>query len=299
MDFTKQKDSQNFPRLLWGILQSIPFLCLVGIPLFICNIFQFSALILVYPFSRHAYRWVNYYIANFWWSSLVLWGRHVMRMRIVRSGDSLPMGKSAIVFCNHVEQPDIPVLLDLAYSHGSLGGVKFFVKNPLKWVPGLGWGMQMLNYLFVKRAWNEDANFVRKIFQRLVEYRSPIWLMSYPEGTRIKPHKLKRSQDFAKTRGYPHLNNVMLPRSKGFVTTMEQMRGRVDGVYDLTIGYPQGIPSLGQYIRGTVPEVHLHVRRFPIAMLPTDAKALEKWLLDRYVEKDRLLDIFFKTHRFT
>lgn len=298
MDFTPLKENPASLRFLWGLLQLGPYLAFVGIPLLLCNVVQFVGLIVLYPFSRHAYRAYNYWIATFWWTLLVRWTRHIHRMRIVRSGDEIPRGKSAIVICNHVEQPDVPVALDFASTAGSLGGVKFFVKEPLKWVPGLGWGMQMLNYLFVKRAWSEDGDFVERMFRRLREYRSPVWILSYPEGTRIKPHKLERSRDFARRRGFPVLDNVLLPRPKGFVVTVERMRDRVDGVYDLTIGYPQGIPTLGQFIRGAIPEVHLHVRRHPIASLPTGADALAGWLMARFQEKDARIRDFLRDRKF-
>jgi 1-acyl-sn-glycerol-3-phosphate acyltransferase len=289
MNFQPLKGNWTSPRTWIGIAQVPFFLLLVGVPLFVCNFFQFLGIIFLLPFSKHACRSWNGAIAGFWWSSLVLWTRHVHCLQIRRSGDPLPRDKSAIVICNHIEQPDIPVVLDLAFQSGTIGGLKFFVKNELRFVPGIGWGMRMLNFLFVKRAWSEDANFVLRMFAQIADYRSPVWIVSFPEGTRIRPAKLKKSQEYARKKGLPVFENVMLPRPKGFVSTVENMRHRVDGVYDLTIQYPDGIPSIGDYIRGAIPEVLLHVRRFPMESLPSSPEDLEAWLIARFKEKDDLL----------
>ena len=142
-------------------------------------------------------------------------------------------------------------------------------------------------------------SFVEKMFRRLEEYQTPVWIISFPEGTRIRPKKLARSQEFARARGLPLLENVLLPRSRGFIATLTHMRNSVDGVYDLTIGYPHGIPSIRHYAMGIMSEVHLHVRRYPSASLPLNREEQEAWLLQRFQEKDRLMAHFLRHKRFT
>ncbi|MEO8198268.1 MAG: hypothetical protein ABI689_16235, partial [Thermoanaerobaculia bacterium] len=63
--------------------------------------------------------------------------------------------------------------------------------------------------------------------------------------------------------------------------------------YDVTIGYVDGLPSLWQWAKGEMREVHLHVRRFAIAELPAGPEALAGWLRERFEEKDARLDRYY------
>ncbi len=158
--------------------------------------------------------------------------------------------------------------------------------------------MLFLDCLFIKRNWTADKDLIRRVFKRIKRDRVPVWITSFLEGTRMRPHKLARSQKYAAERGLPRLEHLLIPRTKGFVATLEGLRGHVDAVYDVTIGYLAGVPTLWQWTQGAAPEVHVHVRRFPVASLPEDAEALAAWVMDRYVEKDRLLDAFYREGRF-
>ena len=58
-------------------------------------------------------------------------------------------------------------------------------------------------------------------------------------------------------------------------------------MYDVTIGYVDGVPTLWQLIVGSVRRIHVHVRRFPTEELPRLESELRDWVLERYREKDR------------
>lgn len=66
----------------------------------------------------------------------------------------------------------------------------------------------------------------------------------------------------------------------------------------MTIGYIDGVPNLWQFIKGSVQQIHMHVRRFPVEDLPQIESELRQWLLDRFVEKDRLLEHFYSIGAF-
>lgn len=44
--------------------------------------------------------------------------------------------------------------------------------------------------------------------------------------------------------------------------------------------------------------LHIHLRRIPIAEVPTDAEIKKKWLFDQFQLKDKLLDEFYTTNAF-
>lgn len=72
-------------------------------------------------------------------------------------------------------------------------------------------------------------------------------------------------------------------------------------VIDVTVGYPDQEPlCLATICAGSRPTcvTTLHYRRYPIEDVPTEMQELTNWLYDRWVEKERMLETFYKTGRF-
>lgn len=275
--------SKTILRSVRGIL----FLVLLLTSLLLINVAQTLSL-LVLPFSRRYFRAFNRYCALYWWGACVWLGVHCNGIRLKITGDDVPLRENAIVFANHQKMADIYVLMLFAMTKGRLGDLKWFVKDILKYVPGAGWGMLFLDCLFIKRNWDADKNKIAKTFAKFKEDKIPIWLISFVEGTRITPSKVNSSQEYAKAKGLPHFENVLVPRTKGFVSTVQGLAEHVDAVYDVTIIYPDTAPNLWQLFNGTVTDFEIKVNRFNIAELPStaDNAALSAWLMQRYVEKD-------------
>jgi 1-acyl-sn-glycerol-3-phosphate acyltransferase len=216
------------------------------------------------------------------------------RTRIVITGEEVPVRENAMVIANHQQMPDITTIMAFARSRHRLGDLKFFVKSALKWVPGVGWGMQFLNCPFVSREWTADRDRIRATFHTLVHERIPLWMVSFVEGTRATHEKIKFSQQYAREQGLEVFEHVLNPRTKGFVASIQGLGDHITAVYDLTIGYVEGVPSLWQYITGAVEKIHLHVRRFPVDELPKLEEELSLWLRERFQEKDELLEFFYQ-----
>ena len=266
--------------------------------LLLINLLQISSLI-VKPFSPPLFRRVNRLFANTWWG-LCAWGAEKIHgVRVLLSGDELPVRESSIVILNHQTMTDIPVLFSLAKSKGRLGDLKWFVKDVIKYVPGIGWGMLFLDCLFIKRNWMKDQDHIHRVFKNILDHSIPLWLVTFAEGTRLTPANLEQSRAYAAKQGLAPFRHLLIPRTKGFVVSTQSLCDHVDAVYDLTIGYVNEIPSLWQWVKGEVQSVHLYVRRFPKEMLPTEAKDLAQWLLDLFKEKDRLLENFYQNGVFS
>ncbi len=261
------------------------------------NLLQTLSLV-VLPFSRKAFRAVNRWCADTWWGLCVTAADHLYKVNVIFTGDDVPMRENALVTANHQQMPDIPAIMKFARTKDRLGDLKFFVKKQLKWVPGMGWGMQFLDCLFIDRDWMADREAIRKTFSRIVDDKVPVYLVSFVEGTRLTLPKLDAAQDYARAHGLRPPVHTLVPRTKGFVASVEGLRGHIDAVYDLTIGYDDAVPSLWQYLKGLVRRIHVHVRRFPVADLPHSADDLRQWLLDRWREKDDLLEHFYTTGAF-
>ena len=254
--------------------------------------------LLVKPFSPRAFRKINRACAAGWWGMAVTGAQLINRNQILITGIDVPRHENVIIVSNHQQMPDIPMIMAFAKSKGCLGDLKFFVKDVLKWFPGVGWGMLFLDCVFVKRDWSSDSDHILRTFSNLVDNKIPVWLVSFVEGTRARLHKIEASREYALSRGLEPLEHVLLPRTKGFAATVEGLREHVSAVYDLTIGYEEGVPTLWQYIKGSVQRTHVHVRRFPIEELPALEEDIRQWLLDRWTEKDQLLGRYYEQGTF-
>jgi hypothetical protein len=278
-------------------------LCLIFVPLIalevlLCNVFQMASLLLL-PFSGAAFRTVNRNIARLWFSSLAIFLERLPGLEFVQTGDTLPVKENVFVVCNHQSGADIPVIVVLAHRCRRTADLKWFVKDVIKWVPGIGWGMLFLDCLFLKRNWTADKEKILATFERLRRNKTPFFLLSYVEGTRLTKAKRDRSQEYCKKAGLPVLTHVLSPRTRGFEATLEGLGAMADAVYDVTLafeGFPTGeVPGFGDLLWGRIHRVHIHVKRYPASTLPQTKEGRVQWILDRFTEKDRLLANFYRT----
>ena len=296
-DIRYQKGTHWF-RILWSsILFGIPSALFLGVTVLLANFCMMLTLI-IYPISPTLFYRTNAMIAGIWWSEMVYLIKFVWPTKVVYTGDTPEYRRRAFIFANHQEMPDIPGILLIAHRCHMLGNLKFFVKKALRYVPGVGWGMWFLNFLFVKRAWTEDKEFVTNMFNRLSETGLPYWIVSFPEGTRIKPRKLEQSQRFAKKAGHRPSGHVLFPRTRGFRECMDNLDGEIEGVFDITLGYPAGIPRLWQLICGLVPEIHIDVKYYPTGSLPKTSLERSAWMIHKFEEKDQRMAEFLQTGTF-
>ncbi len=286
----KEPSSEKFRRLSW-MKGSVATVFLFA-AILVFNGIQMSSMV-VRPFSQKAFRAINRWCAGTWWGWTVWWVQAMHGTKVVVSGDDVPKRENIMLVSNHQTFADIPVLLDFAKTKESLGNLKWFVKDIIKYFPGVGWGMLFLDCLFIKRNWTEDRDYISRMFAKILKFQVPVWIINFSEGTRQTPEKLQKSQEYARSQGMKEPSHVLIPRTKGFVATLDALSTHLDAVYDVTIAYNEGVPDLWQWIKGYVHEVHLHVQRFPVEELPKDSDDRTRWLMARFIEKDRLLDHFY------
>lgn len=272
------------------------FALLLGLALLLCNLVQCLSL-LAWPFSAWLAKQINRFACGRWFALLDFTLQSVLGVEILQSGDALSGEENIFLVANHQAMADIPVVVAVARRQGRQQDLKWFVKDPLKWVPGIGWGMLFLDCVFVKRNWAADKAKVLATFARLRESSFPFWVVSFLEGTRIRPAKLAKSQAYAKRQGMPPLQHLLLPRTKGFEATLRGLEGKVDALYDCTIAYEGPAPNLKELFCATK-RIHVHVRRFSMAALPPDDAGRGLWVNELYRQKDALLTAFYKNGNF-
>lgn len=270
--------------------------------LLLLNVVQVLSAVLLAPVSGAAFRAVNRLFARSWFNCLSWVLERVLGVEFRVTGDPLPPRENAFVIANHQSGCDIPALVVLATRCRRAGDLKWFVKDPIKWVPGIGWGLQFLDCIFVKRNWTADKDKILATFERLRAHQVPFWILSFVEGTRLTPAKLLRSQEYCRKAGLPVPRFSMSPRTRGFEATLEGLGALTDAVYDVTLGfegYEVGlVPGLRELFFGGMNRVHVHVRRYAAAALPADREGRVAWVLARFEEKDQLLGRFRDTGRF-
>jgi len=214
------------------------------------------------------------------------------------------MRENAFVISNHQWVFDWSVLFSVGLRKGMSGAGRFFSKKSVFYIPGLGLGVWMSGSVFLERNWEKDRASIDKAFRRLrtLTPPHPLWMITFPESTRITPEKRALSHDYARENGLPLYDNLLVPRTKGFVAQVKGLRNVVPALYDLTICYGTSDnepPSLMDLAGGNYDApVHIHCKRFEMSELPESNVDLRSWIFKRWEEKDALIKYCQENGRF-
>ena len=159
-----------------------------------------------------------------------------------------------------------------------------------------GWSMQLAGYIFLRRQWTEDERILNEIFSYYDKMRLPVQLLLFPEGTDFNPRSKIRSDAYALKNNLTKYEYCLHPRLKGFTYIAENMRNQFESVIDVTMGYPAGVcyGALDSFSGRFPPEVHVHIKRYPISEVPSDSDGLEAWCIKRWEEKEQRLKKLYK-----
>lgn len=163
------------------------------------------------------------------------------------------------------------------------------------------------------------------------------FMVLFPEGGFLHKRR-EVSQRFAEKNNLPKLEYVSLPRAGAMKVIMEEVGPHrdqdagpskedstkkddnfnqsnansklivetkvgdsIEWILDVTIAYPDRIPlHLQDVVCGIRPSctTHLHYRLYPSSEVPSDTEGMTQWLYDRFIEKDKLLEEFYRTGKF-
>uniref|UniRef100_A0A671SBD9 1-acylglycerol-3-phosphate O-acyltransferase n=1 Tax=Sinocyclocheilus anshuiensis TaxID=1608454 RepID=A0A671SBD9_9TELE len=133
--------------------------------------------------------------------------------------------ENAIVVLNHNFEIDFMTGWTFCERFGVLGSSKVLAKKELSFVPVIGWMWYFLEIVFCKRKWEEDRKTVVQSLHNLRDYPEYFWFLLHCEGTRFTEKKHKISMEVAEKKGQPKLKYHLLPRTKGFCVTVQNLRG--------------------------------------------------------------------------
>ncbi|KAJ0699805.1 putative 1-acylglycerol-3-phosphate O-acyltransferase [Helianthus annuus] len=274
----------------------VPFSVLFFVSGLIINLIQAIFFVIVRPFSKNGYRKINRIVVELLWIELVWmvdWWAGV-KVQVYADSETLEMmGKEhALCIANH--KSDIDWLIGWVFAQRAecLGSSLAIMKKSSKLLPVIGWSMWFSEYLFLERSWAKDESTLKLGLQQLKDYPRTFWLALFVEGTRFTQAKLLAAQEYAASNGLPIPRNVLIPRTKGFVTSVSQMRSFVPAIYDMTVAIPKSStpPTMLRLFKGQPSVLQVKIKRHLMKDLPETDEAVAQWCKDLFVAKDDLLD---------
>ncbi len=163
-----------------------------------------------------------------------------------------------MVVCNHQSWTDI--LLLQSYLYGVIPPLKFFTKEQLIWIPGVGLAMYVLGFPYVKRVTKAQIKANPKLRNADRENTAaacegfknhPTSILNFVEGTRRTEEKQNRQG-----REFQYL---LRPKIGGMDYVLEGMDGYLHKLLDVTIVYPDGVPSFWAFLQGKCQNVIIEV----------------------------------------
>ncbi|KFA76548.1 hypothetical protein S40288_01556 [Stachybotrys chartarum IBT 40288] len=326
----KQQPFVGFAQLIRGIVFLIFFVTcclsilvtqLIGAPLYLVNREWFYAYMAM---TKRSFGLTLTFMTSVWAPVTVrISGDETVAEQIQPTPDGsvrFNFPERMVLFANHQIDTDWLYLWWVSYANRPAmhGHLYIILKESLKWVPVLGWGMQFYNFIFLSRKMAADRPRLSYRLNKLKRkhtdpsgktFLDPMWLLLFPEGTNVSPRTRGVSAKWAAKTGLRDPDHVLLPRSTGIFFCLNELRGTIDYVYDCTVAY-EGVPrgKFGEdfftlhssYVNGRPPKsINLYWRRFRIEDLPLDDQdAFDVWLREQWYLKDALMDQYLTTGRF-
>jgi len=172
--------------------------------------------------------------------------------------DTLKRKDWYLVIANHQSWVDILVLQRVL--HNRIPFLNFFLKKELLYVPFLGIAWWALDFPFMTRSSKsqlkknpklkgKDIETTRKACEKFKTM--PVSIVNFVEGTRFTPEKHTRQKSPFK--------NLLKPKAGGIAFVMQAMGEQINQIVNVTIHYPDGIPTFMDFASGKVKRVQVHV----------------------------------------
>ena len=202
-----------------------------------------------------------------------------------------------LIISNHLSWVDIFVLFRVF--HHRIAFIRFFLKHQLIWFPVVGQACWAMEFPFMHRYSPEylekhpekrgkDLETTRRAAQR---YRHiPVSILNFVEGTRFTQEK-QADQDSP----YKHL---LRPRIGGFAFILASLGDQLDGVFDVTLIYPEHDVTMWQFVSGKIRRIVVNARRIEVPQEFMRAEVtqpgperdrLKEWVNQLWAEKDALI----------
>ena len=286
------------PAILTGIIASA--LLLINTLVHATFLFSFTFLKIIIPIAsvRQGITRILTAIANSWVNCNSGWMRLTQKMDWqIECPKGLNKKGWYFIVSNHQSWVDI---LALQHSlNGKIPLIKFFLKQELIKVPIMGAAWWALDFPFMKRYTKEylekhpeekgkDLETTRKACEKFKTM--PTSVMNFLEGTRFTENKYQKQNS-----PFKHL---LKPKAGGMAFAMSAMGEQFKSLLDVTIYYPQGIPTFWDFIQGKMERCTVIIREVAI---PQELRGgdyendeqyrlnFQQWVQQLWEEKDQQL----------
>ncbi|MBR9728179.1 acyltransferase [Shewanella intestini] len=173
-----------------------------------------------------------------------------------------------MVIANHQSWVDILILQRVL--NRKIPFLKFFLKQELLYVPILGLAWWALDFPFMRRyspaqlkknpkLKGKDIEATRKACEKF-KYK-PVSVMNFVEGSRFSAKKHAKQAS-----PYQHL---LKPKAGGMAFALSMLGEHIDKIVNITIHYPNKVPSYWEYICGQLDDVTVDIQ---IMDIPTSMR---------------------------
>ena len=173
-------------------------------------------------------------------------------------------------------------------------------------MPFLGLAWWALDFPFMRRYSSaqlrknpklrgKDIEITRKACAKFKS--KPVSVMNFVEGTRFQADKHQQQNS--------QFKRLLKPKAGGLAFALSAMGEHINKLVDVSIYYPDKVPSYWEYISGQVNEVHVHitVTEIPAEMRGDYMKdrafkiAFQEQLNHIWQEKDQMLELLAKDNK--
>jgi len=294
----------NFlPSIVVGTIAG--FLLFINILFWVTILYVFSIPKIFFtwpPLLRIINRILNW-IGENWLSGNSGWMRLTQKTQWdVQGVEGLNYNGWYLVVSNHQSWVDILVMQRLLNRRIPL--LKFFIKRELIKVPLMGLAWWALDYPFLYRHSAEylkehpeqkgkDYEATRKACEKFGTV--PTSVMNFLEGTRFTKAKHDKQNSEYKF--------LLRPKSGGLALALDVLGEKFNSMLDITIVYPDGIPTFWEFLCGKVKRITVRMRTMEIPKQflhgdyesdPVFRDAMHKWVQQLWQEKDLQIESLLK-----
>jgi len=181
----------------------------------------------------------------------------------VRGLEKLEKKEWYLILSNHQSWVDILVLQTIL--NQKIPMLKFFLKKGLIWVPFLGLAWWALDFPFMKRyskkqieakphLKGQDLKSTKKACEKFKH--TPVSIINFVEGTRFTAQKKGAQKN--------HFTHLLTPKAGGIAFVLGSMGDYLHKIIDVTIVYPDKIPTFWEYISGRVNKIIIDFEVIPL-----------------------------------
>lgn len=250
--------------LLTGIVASVLLFSNIVVSCLFLFFFTFLKIIIPIPAVRRQMTRILVNIANRWIRNNSAWMGLTQQMDwTIQLPKNLDPHGWYFVISNHQTWVDIMVLQHSL--NGRIPLLKFFLKQELIKVPIMGAAWWALDFPFMKRyskAYLEkhpemkgrDVETTRKACEKFKDI--PTSVMNFLEGTRFTTEKHAQQ--------HSPFQHLLKPKAGGMAFAMNAMGDQFRSILDVTLYYPEGIPTYWEFLQGKMKRCHIIVEEKPI-----------------------------------